>query len=108
MVSSINGMGNAFDLKTSFDFLNKDLKFQENGKAIEDKSFGKTFAELLDKASSSVVDSEKLSEQFILNPDSVDSHDVTIAIAKANMGVSIAKAVVDGGIRAYKEIINMR
>ena len=54
------------------------------------------------------LEADRLSQQMIINPDSVDTHDVTIALAQANLAVSLTKAVVDGALEAYSNIINMR
>ncbi|NBC29502.1 MAG: flagellar hook-basal body complex protein FliE [Spirochaetes bacterium] len=51
---------------------------------------------------------EELSVQSIINPDSVDPHDVTLAAAKANLSLSITKSVVDRVLQAYREISNLR
>ena len=70
------------------------------------------FAGALSKAINGVNDlqqeSTKLNQQMIVDPNSVDVHDVTIAMSKANMALSITKSVIDGAIKAYKEIINLR
>lgn len=50
----------------------------------------------------------ELSVQAIIDPDSVNPHDVTIAGAKANMTLNIARNVVDRVIRAYRDVINIR
>lgn len=51
---------------------------------------------------------DALSVQSIVDPESVNPHDVTIAAAKANMSLSITKSVVDRVIQAYREIQNVR
>ena len=107
-MNSVAGLGSAFDRAVTFQHLGRENNYTENGKTIVDVSFGKTFSELLDKASDTVNLSERMSEQFILDPQSIDHHDVTIAVAEANMAVTMTKAVTDGVIRAYKEIINLR
>lgn len=107
-MNSVAGLGSAFDRAVTFQHLGKENNYTENGKTVVDVSFGKTFSELLDKASDTVNLSERMSEQFILDPQSIDHHDVTIAVAEANMAVTMTKAVSDGVIRAYKEIINLR
>ena len=53
-------------------------------------------------------EADQASVRFITDPDSVEAHDVTIALAKANLAVSITKAVVDGALRAYTDIISIR
>lgn len=107
-MNSVAGLGSAFDCAVTFQHLGRENNYTENGKTVVDVSFGKTFSELLDKASDTVNLSERMSEQFILDPQSIDHHDVTIAVAEANMAVTMTKAVTDGVIRAYKEIINLR
>ncbi|MCL2791606.1 MAG: flagellar hook-basal body complex protein FliE [Spirochaetaceae bacterium] len=49
-----------------------------------------------------------LSVRMITDPNSVDTHDITIAIAKANAALAMTKAIVDRAIQAYKEIISFR
>ncbi len=51
---------------------------------------------------------DALAVQAVVDPDSVNTHDVTIAAAKANMSLSITKSVVDRVIQAYREIQNVR
>ncbi len=71
-----------------------------------------TFSEMVIDALNGVNDlaqeSTALTEQYIINPDSVDVHDVTIAMGKANLALSMTKSVVDNAIKAYREIINIR
>ncbi|WKC88909.1 flagellar hook-basal body complex protein FliE [Borreliella japonica] len=50
----------------------------------------------------------KVMEQAILQPGSIDVHDFVIAMSKANMNLSILKAVVERGMKAYQDIINIR
>ncbi|TVQ39976.1 MAG: flagellar hook-basal body complex protein FliE [Spirochaetaceae bacterium] len=50
----------------------------------------------------------ELSVQAIIDPESVHPHDVTIAGAKANMSLNIARNVVDRVIRAYRDVVNIR
>jgi flagellar hook-basal body complex protein FliE len=49
-----------------------------------------------------------LTEAMITDPDSVDIHDVTVAIAEANLALSMTKAIMDRAIQAYKTIVNTR
>lgn len=50
----------------------------------------------------------ELSQKAVLDPGSVDPHDITIAGAEANLSLNIAKNVIDRVIRAYKEITTLR
>ncbi len=72
----------------------------------------KGFDDVLLKAVNSVnTDQNKaadMAQQMIVDPESLDVHDVTIAMAKANLSLSITKEVIDRGVKAYQEIINLR
>jgi flagellar hook-basal body complex protein FliE len=45
---------------------------------------------------------------MVTDPTSVNVEDVTIALAEANLSLSMTKAVVDRALAAYREIINVR
>ncbi len=49
-----------------------------------------------------------ISEQVITDPDSVDVHDVTIAMAEANLSLTMANTVVDRMLKAWTEITTTR
>ncbi|MAG13918.1 MAG: flagellar hook-basal body complex protein FliE [Spirochaetales bacterium] len=73
---------------------------------------GNDFEDLLIRALNGVnriqLESDQLGTQMLTDPDSVETHDVTIAMAKANLALSITKSVVDRAISAYTSIINIR
>ncbi len=72
------------------------------------KSFGRVLTDTLEDVNGLAQQSTQLTQQYITDPDSVDAHDVTIAMSKANLAVALTKSVVDGALNAYKEIINLR
>ena len=49
-----------------------------------------------------------LAQKMITDPNSVNVEDVTIALADANLALSMTKAIVDRALAAYREIINVR
>ncbi len=71
-------------------------------------SFGKLFFQALGQVNDQQLRAQDLSQALITDPESVDIHDVTIALAEANLSLSMAKAVIDRAIRAYREIVNIR
>lgn len=71
-------------------------------------SFGEMVIEALNDVNDLAQESTALTEQYIINPDSVDVHDVTIAMSKANLAITMTKSVVDNALKAYREIINIR
>lgn len=72
------------------------------------QSFGQLFAEALGKVNEEQLRSMELDQQMITDPDSVNVHDVTVAMAQANLSLSMTKAFTDGVIKAYKELMALR
>ncbi|BDU63027.1 flagellar hook-basal body complex protein FliE [Candidatus Borrelia fainii] len=75
---------------------------------VKAESFKDLFFNLISDVNNSQLDVFRMSQQAILQSNSVDVHDITIAMAKANMNLSITKAVVERSIKAYQDVINIR
>ncbi|MGL1894314.1 MAG: flagellar hook-basal body complex protein FliE [Spirochaetaceae bacterium] len=71
-------------------------------------SFEEMMLEAIGSVNADQMNSAGLMEQMITNPDSVDTHDLTIAMAKADMSLNVTKAVIDRAVKAYKEITSLR
>jgi len=82
------------------------------GQAGAASSAEQKFGDLLLGALGSVNDSQltamNLSQKMVTDPTSVNVEDVTIAMADANLALSMTKAIVDRALAAYREIINIR
>ncbi len=74
----------------------------------EPKGFDDLLFEAVSGTNNLQQSAENIYQQMIIDPESVDPHDVTIAMSKANMSLDITKAVVDKAIKAYREIISIR
>ncbi|WLN25103.1 flagellar hook-basal body complex protein FliE [Borreliella valaisiana] len=92
--------------------LHFDVNLLGSSKSIAKSNDIKTFKDVLINTITDVNKSQlnvsKVMEQAVLKPSSVDVHDFVIAISKANMKLSILKAVVERGMKAYQDIINIR
>ena len=73
-----------------------------------EQSFGQLLIGALGNVNDSQITSMDLTQRMITRPDSVNVHDVTIALAEANLALSMTKAIVDRALAAYREIINVR
>jgi flagellar hook-basal body complex protein FliE len=73
-----------------------------------EEGFGKALAQALGQVNDLQHRSMDMAQAMITDPDSVDIHDVTIALAEANLSLSMTKAIMDRAIRAYQEIVNLR
>ena len=71
------------------------------------KSFGELFTKAFEQVNASLLRSEELSQAMITDPDSVDVHDLSIAMAEANLAISMTKNIVDRAVRAYREITTL-
>jgi flagellar hook-basal body complex protein FliE len=54
------------------------------------------------------IDVSKIEEKIETDPESVDIHDVTTAMAKAQMSLSLAQTVIDRLITGWNEISTTR
>ena len=64
--------------------------------------------EAVEKLNGQQTDVDKLEERLITDPDSVDIHDVTIAMAKAQMSLTLAQTVVDRVITGWTNLSQTR
>ncbi|TVR90683.1 MAG: flagellar hook-basal body complex protein FliE [Spirochaetaceae bacterium] len=71
-------------------------------------SFGEMVMDGLNQVNALEHQHADLSVRAIVDPDSVNPHDVTIAAAKAEMALNITKNVVDRVVQAYRDITNVR
>jgi flagellar hook-basal body complex protein FliE len=62
----------------------------------------------LDKVSAEKQFADDLIQQAIVDPESVDSHDITIAQAKASMSLNITRTILNRIVQGWKDIINTR
>lgn len=54
------------------------------------------------------ISSSEIAEKFILDPDSVDVHEVTTAMAEASLSLNLAQKVIDGLVKDWNEISTTR
>ena len=70
--------------------------------------FGGLMADAIGRVSDKQLEADELFERMITHPDEVEPHDVTIAMAQAEMSLNLTKAVVDRAVKAYNDITAMR
>ena len=54
------------------------------------------------------IDVDKVTEQLITDPESVDIHDVTTAMAKAQMSLSLTQTIIDRLVTGWNELSTNR
>jgi flagellar hook-basal body complex protein FliE len=73
-----------------------------------DGNFDSAMLKALDKVNAYQQNYEGLYEQMIVDPDSVDIHEITQAQANASMSLNVARTVLNRVVQAWKDIINTR
>lgn len=74
----------------------------------QEGTFASMLLDSLNSVNAQQQTADNLAVRAVIDPESVNVHDVTIAAAKANLSLSITKSVVDRVIQAYREIQNVR
>jgi len=71
-------------------------------------SFEHAMLQALDKVSGTQQYSSELAKEALINPDSVDIHDVTMAQAKADMALGITRNILSRLVQGWRDLINTR
>ena len=77
-------------------------------RAGQSKSFQSYLLDALSTVNSQQLDVTAVQEKLITNPDEVDIHDVTIAMAKARQSLNLAQTVIDRLVTGWNEITTTR
>ncbi len=79
---------------------------------LSDNPMGQSFEQVLLKAfdmmNQKQTKVESLTEKMIVSPDSVDPHDVTIAMAEASLSLKMTQTIIDKAIKAWNDITTTR
>jgi flagellar hook-basal body complex protein FliE len=73
-----------------------------------DGLFDEVMLKALDRVSGYQTQAEYIHQQAILDPESVDVHQVADAEAKASMALNITRTILNRVVQAWKDVINTR
>jgi len=96
------------------DFLAEGNRISETGKKIgadmvvRSGSFGEAMLGALDKVSAYQQFSSNLNQAALVDPDSVNVEDVSIAMAEASMSLNITRNVLSRLVQSWRDLINTR
>ena len=71
-------------------------------------TFEQALLKSLDKVSGAHQRASALEKEGIINPDSVDVQDITIAQAEASMSLGITRNVLSRLVQGWRDLINLR
>lgn len=90
----------------------QDMVSSTNDIELSDNPVGTSFEQVLlktfDMMNKKQTRVDALSEQMIINPESVDPHDLTIAMAEASLSLKMTQTVIDKAIKAWNDITTTR
>lgn len=82
---------------------------QEGVRQAEKKgAFESYLLEAVNELNSSQLAVSAVQEQVVTDPDSVDIHDVTTAMAKARMSLNLAQTVIDRLVKGWTDLSQNR
>lgn len=84
-----------------------DVKQAESNDNVSE-SFAAAMNKALEKVNDQQIEADKLTQQLVFNPESVDAHEVMIAGEKARISLTFTKTVADAVVRAYRELTNLK
>ncbi|WP_461255693.1 flagellar hook-basal body complex protein FliE [Treponema sp. R80B11-R83G3] len=70
--------------------------------------FEDAMLQALDKVSGAQLNVSALEKEAMINPDSVDIHDITIAQAEAGMALDITRNILSRLVQSWRDLINTR
>jgi flagellar hook-basal body complex protein FliE len=74
----------------------------------EGSDFQTAMLKALDGVNADQNKSNDLIQQMIVDPESVDAHEVTVSMAEANLSLNLAKTLLSRVVTAWKDVINTR
>ena len=98
----------------STDFLAEGRKMIDMGKTIgsdavvRSGTFSDAMLNALDSVSAQQQFASELHQAAIIDPDSVNVHDITIAQAQARMSLDITRTVLNRLVQGWRDLINTR
>jgi flagellar hook-basal body complex protein FliE len=70
--------------------------------------FEDALLQALDKVSGAQLNASNMQNEAIINPDSVDIHDITIAQAEAGMALDVTRNILSRLVQSWRDLINTR
>lgn len=110
--SEVTGYTNPIKMRSSkMNHMQKDglvAKKNTDPSSNVEESFGELLKKMFYDVNSIELRKDEMMNQFIMNPDSINIEDLSIAMSKAELTVGFVKTVADRVISAYRDISNLR
>lgn len=90
---------------TSSTQLNNSLKVGMNNSSVSFKDY---LLAAMGEVNNHQINASSIQQQMLTDPDSVDIHDITVAMSKAISSLNLAKTVIDRLVKGWSEISTTR
>jgi flagellar hook-basal body complex protein FliE len=70
--------------------------------------FSQVLFNVVDQVNASQANADDLEQKMIMSPETVNEHEVMIAMEKARLSISYFKSITEKAIRAYNDIMTIR
>jgi flagellar hook-basal body complex protein FliE len=70
--------------------------------------FERAMMKALDGVNADQNKSNDLIQQMLVDPESVDAHQVTVAMAEASLSLNLARTILSRVVTAWKDVLNTR
>ena len=84
------------------------VSVNSENQSVSKSKFQQYLMEAVTSVNNQQVEVSNIQEKLITDPDSVDIHDVTIAMSKARMSLNLAQTVIDRLVSGWNEITTTR
>lgn len=99
---NVMNISNVSDLSYTNSFQSNSAKISTQN--TNKRSFESYILEAVDAVNEKQLDVSRVEQKLITDPDSVDIHDVTTAMAKAQMSLNLAQTVIDRLLTGWSEL----
>lgn len=72
------------------------------------ESFADVLKMSLEKVNDLQVHADDLTQKIVYDPNSVDVHEVMLAAEKARISITFTKTLIDGVVKTYRDLSNLR
>ncbi len=106
--------GNQISVKTSKPqhFIDFDLTLGQTSlktdKTTTQSEFYRNLIGTFNTLNNEIVDADRLTERFLVEPEKINVHDVMITLQKSKLNLDLTRTIIQKSIEGYKTLINLR
>lgn len=107
--------GNQISVKTSkpqhfidFDLIPDPTSLETDKPTTQKSEFYRHLIGTFNTLNNEIVDADRLTERFLVEPEKINIHDVMITLQKSKLNLDLTRTIIQKSIEGYKTLINLR